>query len=150
MRCANGIRSSLTKPKLEKPDNLFAPKFQRKRPRINRLAGSSAFIRSNLCTRVCRRSLRNRLPGGPRAPIRHLGERHPRGPLRLQVQPLRTGPPLPSGGCRTEAGLGAFPRTDAPLAKTLADAADAHLDGHGGFGAAGWPHTVLTVWVPPS
>ena len=35
----------------KKPANLFAPKFQRKRLRIKRLAGFFAFIRSNLCTR---------------------------------------------------------------------------------------------------
>jgi hypothetical protein len=34
-----------------KTANLFAPKFQRKRLKMNRLAVLKAFIRSNLCTR---------------------------------------------------------------------------------------------------
>jgi hypothetical protein len=37
-------------PHKEKPANQFAPKSQRKRPRIKMLAGFSAFIWSNLCT----------------------------------------------------------------------------------------------------
>jgi hypothetical protein len=41
----------------KKPANLFAPKFQRKRLRIKRLAGFFAFIRSNLCTRHIQKKL---------------------------------------------------------------------------------------------
>src|ERR1051325_5305582 len=41
----------LVLPHMKEPANPFLRDFQRKRPRMNGLAGSLPFIRSNLCTR---------------------------------------------------------------------------------------------------